>query len=283
MHDERPNLFFIFTDQQRLDTLACYGNHKIHMPNLNRLAEQSVVFEEPHCTQPVCTPSRGSLMTGLWPHAHGATNNNIPLRSDVPCLTEQFSDEARAAYYTAYMGKRHLDDEIFAQHGYSQWVAIEDSYIKHYNPERDRNERSQYHHFLTDTGFRPDPNTQVFDRGYACLLSERYSKPQFLGNEASRFIRDHQHRLWILTVNFLEPHGPFFSARDDQYDPAEVDLPDNFDAVPTEDQPSFLPQDGGNGGGQWRWWQEEGEGGRPQINRRPHGFSLRLIFRPRPC
>ncbi|MBT4141012.1 MAG: sulfatase-like hydrolase/transferase, partial [Candidatus Latescibacteria bacterium] len=52
------NLVFIFTDQQRFDTLAAYGNHKIKTPNLNRLAEQSAVFEHAYVAQPVCTPSR---------------------------------------------------------------------------------------------------------------------------------------------------------------------------------------------------------------------------------
>ena len=61
----QPNLLFIFTDEQRSDTLAAYGNTRIQMPNLNRLAAQSVVFDRAYVTQPVCTPSRSTLLTGL--------------------------------------------------------------------------------------------------------------------------------------------------------------------------------------------------------------------------
>ena len=68
-----PNLLFIFTDEQRADTLAAYGNTRIHMPNLNRLASQSTVFQRAYVTQPVCTPSRSSLLTGLYPHTSGLT------------------------------------------------------------------------------------------------------------------------------------------------------------------------------------------------------------------
>jgi hypothetical protein len=81
---EKPNLLFIWTDQQRADTMKVYGNHKIDVPNFNKLAGQSIVFENAYVTQPVCTPSRSSVMTGLWPHTNGCTENNIPLRSDTP-------------------------------------------------------------------------------------------------------------------------------------------------------------------------------------------------------
>jgi len=59
--------------------MAAYGNTKIHAPNLNKLAGESVVFQKAYVTQPVCTPNRSAVMTGLWPHTSGCTENNIPL------------------------------------------------------------------------------------------------------------------------------------------------------------------------------------------------------------
>jgi arylsulfatase A-like enzyme len=243
MTRRRPNLLFLFTDQQRLDTLACYGNDKIQMPNLNRFADEAVVFDQPHCTQPVCTPSRGSLMTGLWPHTHGAVSNNVPLRPEARCLPELLPAETRAAYRTAYMGKWHLGDEIFQQHGFDEWISIEDGYYPHYGPERDLSSRSSYHHFLVESGFapaRPCGGFTGFSRTFAAQMAERYGKPHFLGSQASAFIRRNAGRPWLLTVNFLEPHTPNQSCRDTQYDPADVDLPDNFHDLPTGAQPAFL-------------------------------------------
>ena len=133
--ERRPNLLFLWTDEQRHDTMAVYGNRKIHTPNLNKLAAESFVFEKAYVTQPVCTPSRSSVMTGLWPHINGCTANNIPLPEDTPCFHELLDDQS---YRTAYMGKWHLGDEIFPQHGFEEWVSMEDGYTSHYRPGRDR-------------------------------------------------------------------------------------------------------------------------------------------------
>ncbi len=228
-----PNLLFIFTDEQRADTMAAYGNRKIHMPNLDRLASQSCVFEHPYVTQPVCTPSRSSILTGLYPHTTGCTENNIPLRTETPCLPEMLSSRD---YVTAYHGKWHLGDEIFAQHGFQEWVSIEDFYMRYYSEGRDRSARSSYHHWLLANGFAP-ADGETFTRNEASRLPEEFGKPAFLAREASRFIRENSRRPFALFVNFLEPHMPFFGPRDDQYDPASIPLPPNFSAFPSEDQP----------------------------------------------
>jgi arylsulfatase A-like enzyme len=228
-----PNLLFLFTDEQRFDTLGAYGNPRIHTPNLNRLAEQSCVFDRAYVTQPVCTPSRSTILTGLYPHTTGCTENNVPLAPEVPCLPEML----RGDHLTAYFGKWHLGDEIFAQHGFEHWRSIEDGYAKYYQPGRDRSARSTYHHWLVENGFQP-ANGSSFGRGEAAHLPEEYGKPAYLGNEAGRFIRENADRPFALYVNFLEPHMPFFGPRDDEHDLAsEVVLPGNFGKPPTDDQP----------------------------------------------
>lgn len=68
---ERPNILVLMTDQQRFDSLGCYGAQFAHTPNLDRLAAAGAVFE--HCTvnKPICTPSRASLFTGKHLPGHG--------------------------------------------------------------------------------------------------------------------------------------------------------------------------------------------------------------------
>jgi arylsulfatase A-like enzyme len=229
----RPNLIFIFTDEQRFDTLAAYGNTHIAVPSLNRLAAQSVVFERAYVTQAVCTPSRASLLTGLYPHSHGLTENNLPLPASIPCLPEMMDT---SDYAVSYHGKWHLGDEIFAQHGFEQFVSIEDEYARYYSPGRDPNAQSSYHQFLVENGFTP-ANGRIFGREEAAHLPEEYGKPAFLAGTASQFIREHQKQPFILYVNFLEPHMPFTSPRDDQYDPERVLLPQNFNQLPGLDNP----------------------------------------------
>ena len=79
---QRPNILFILTDQQRRDTLAAYGNDWIEAPNINGLARRSTVFDNAYVTQPVCTPSRASIMTGMYPQSTGLIGNGIHLRDE---------------------------------------------------------------------------------------------------------------------------------------------------------------------------------------------------------
>ena len=68
----RPkNVLLLWSDQQRPDTIGAYGNDRIHTPSLDGLARGGALFEQAYCTQPVCTPSRASALTGLYPHTHG--------------------------------------------------------------------------------------------------------------------------------------------------------------------------------------------------------------------
>jgi len=231
-----PNLLFLYTDEQAHDTLSCYGNDWIEMPNLNALAEESTVFERAYVTQPVCTPSRSTLMTGQWPHTNGCIRNNVPLRKETPCLPE-FLPEGR--YVTGHFGKWHLGDEIFRQHGFDEWRNYEDMYLPHYGPDRDRAQRSEYHHYLLGQGYKPeDPKRNVFGRGFCARLPEEHGKPAWVAGQAVDFIERHAERPFALCVNFLEPHMPFFGPRDGQYDPESIPLPANHRALPDDSMPA---------------------------------------------
>ncbi|HDS74929.1 MAG TPA: hypothetical protein ENN56_05230 [Firmicutes bacterium] len=235
---DRPNLLFIFTDEQRFDTLAAYGNSRIDMPNLNRLAERSTVFERTYDTQPVCTPARSSIMTGLTPHTNGCVRNNIPLDLNVPTIAEMVPTDGTDGYFTAYHGKWHLGDEIFAQHGFREWISIEDMYRSHYREGRDRTLRSDYHHWLVERGIEPEDGS-TFTRYETAKLAEEFSKPAFLAENATRFFRERSGdgKPFLLYVNFLEPHTPFFGPRNNQYPPEDVLIPPNFGNPPNAKQP----------------------------------------------
>lgn len=118
----KRNLIVFLTDQQRADTMACYGNSKVHAPNLNKLASQSIVFDRTYVTQPVCTPSRASLMTGLWPHSTGCTSNGATLASEFRVLPQLLQDRH---YRTGYMGKWHLGKEGPTQRGFETFVSTQ--------------------------------------------------------------------------------------------------------------------------------------------------------------
>ena len=118
----KPNLILFLPDQQRADTIACYGGRKVHASNLNKLAAESVVFERAYVTHPVCTPSRSSLMTGTWPHINGCTRNSVPLDRRFRSFADLIDDKD---YRTAYMGKWHLGDDGPARRGFHKWISTE--------------------------------------------------------------------------------------------------------------------------------------------------------------
>jgi arylsulfatase A-like enzyme len=72
----RPNLIFILTDDQRRDTLGCYGNTFIRTPNLDRLAAEGVLFENAAVTSAICTPSRACYFLGQYERRHGINFNS---------------------------------------------------------------------------------------------------------------------------------------------------------------------------------------------------------------
>lgn len=221
----KPNLLFILTDQQRADTMAVYGNHKIHAPNFNKLAKESIVFRNAYVSQPVCTPSRCTILTGRWPHTTGLTENNIALPKNFATFPEILDDPD---YRTAYMGKWHLGDEVFAQRGFEQWESIEDIYSDYFGEDRDPVARSTYHHFLCSLGYEPDKSDDKFSREFASRLPIHRCKPKFLEMKACDFLRRHRNEHFILYVSFLEPHPPFFGPLNDEHSPEEIELPINF-------------------------------------------------------
>ena len=233
---DQPNLLFLWTDQQAVNTLGAYGNDQIETPNLDRLATQSTCFENAYVSQPVCTPARGTVMTGQYPHMTGVTANNTPLAVNDACLPElgDFDD-----YRTCWIGKWHLGDEIFAQHGFDEWIATEDGYHPFYGEDRDKTRRSAYHEYLLEQGYEPDVTDEGhdhFSRGFAARLPEEHSKPAFMANRAIEFIEDCGDDPFMLFAMFLEPHPPYTSPRDDQYDPKDMPLPPNFSHDGMDDQ-----------------------------------------------
>jgi arylsulfatase A-like enzyme len=75
MVPQRPNILLLMTDQQRPDSLGCYGDPVAITPNLDRLAAEGVLFENCYVQNPLCCPSRYSILTGRYPHAHRVIAN----------------------------------------------------------------------------------------------------------------------------------------------------------------------------------------------------------------
>ncbi|MBD3185609.1 sulfatase-like hydrolase/transferase [Candidatus Bathyarchaeota archaeon] len=100
-----PNIMFIFSDQQRHDSLGCYGQSLPVSPNLDRMAQQGIMFRNAFTPQPVCGPARACLQTGLYATETGCFRNGIALPLDADTIARRLS---KAGYEVGYIGKWHL-------------------------------------------------------------------------------------------------------------------------------------------------------------------------------
>lgn len=216
----KPNLVLFLPDQQRADTIACYGGVKVHAPNLNKLASESVVFERAYVTHPVCTPSRSSLMTGTWPHINGCTRNSVPLDRRFRVFPELMQDRD---YRAAYVGKWHLGEEGPAGRGFDEWISTDD--------------HCDYTKFLVSQGITPDKTNGRFSEVAISNLPLELSRPKFLEKHACEFIEKHRHEPFILVVGFVEPHSPYNGPLNNENPLGDVDLDVTATLPETEDIP----------------------------------------------
>lgn len=103
----KPNVLFILCDDLRPDALGCYGSKHVKTPHIDRLANEGVRFANTFCTTSLCSPSRASILGGLYAHTHGVTNNFTEYPADMPSFPGLLHD---AGYATAYFGKYHMGE-----------------------------------------------------------------------------------------------------------------------------------------------------------------------------
>ena len=104
-----PNILYIFTDQQSASAMSCSGNDELSTPAMDRLAANGLRFDRAYCTQPLCTPCRGSMFTGLMPHQCGTPSNGMSIKEE---LRDQELGNllAQAGYDCIYGGKWHVPE-----------------------------------------------------------------------------------------------------------------------------------------------------------------------------
>ncbi len=234
--ETQPNLVFILTDEQRYDTSFHYGNKKIITPNLNKLGDEGVVFERAYVAQPVCSPNRSSIMTGLYPHQTGVTQNKIPLDERISTFPELIGDPS---YQTAYIGKWHLGKELDPSHGFENRISIEDLYhIKEDAIAGIANRYSDYHNWLVKKGFKPDSKKRgTFSRAFCTELPYEFTKSSFIENKAIEFLDQNKENQFILYLGFLEPHTPVNGPFNNLHDINDVELDETYGKFIPKNEP----------------------------------------------
>jgi arylsulfatase A-like enzyme len=102
--EQRPNIIFILTDDQRWDAMHCAGNDIIFTPNMDRLASDGIRFPNAFVTTPICAASRASILTGLYERTHAYTFTKPPIKPDLLKETYPYLLK-KSGYHTGFIGK----------------------------------------------------------------------------------------------------------------------------------------------------------------------------------
>lgn len=211
---QRPNVLVVLTDDQRADAIGLGGSKYLKTPNIDRLGKEGVYFRNMFCTTSLCSPSRASILSGLYAHTHGVTNNF----TEYPTGFKSFPMVLQAAGYdTAYIGKWHMGEENDEPRPGFNWFVTHKGQGKYFDTEFNINGQRRevmkgyYTHVVTDMAEQ-------------WLRRSRDGKP------------------WLLMVGHKAPHSFYFPEPkyEHLFDGVRVPYPET--AFMLDDKPDWIRQ-----------------------------------------
>ncbi len=220
---EKPNILWYCTDQQRYDTINALGNKYINTPKLNEFLKSSVGFTQAYVQSPVCTPSRASFLTGRYPASHHVNRNgNEEFPNHETLVTKIFAD---SGYRCGLVGKLHLAGaektrEKRCNDGYSYY-----QWSHHPYPDIEGNLYTDW--LANEKGQNVEELFNSITGSYGVGLPEELHQTTWCSEKAIDFITEKRSEPWLLSVNPFSPHptfhppGPYL----DHYIPSEMPSP----------------------------------------------------------
>jgi len=171
-------ILYLDIDTLRPDHLGCYGYPRDTSPNIDRLAAEGARFANAFCTTSLCSPSRASYLSGLYPHAHGIVNNFTDYPKDLPSFPRLLRE---AGWETGYIGKWHMgEDDDSPRPGFDFWMSHKG--------------QGQY----TDTEFNVDGARRVVPGYYTHVVTDA----------AVDWLKRPREKPFCLVLGHKAPHSP---------------------------------------------------------------------------
>lgn len=239
MSSSPPHIVLITADQLRKDALGCYGGLAVETPSLDRLAAASTTFEQAYAVSPWCMPSRCSLVTGLYPHNHGAYSNFRDCRLD-PGLPNLYSVLRSTGYVTAHTGKCHYAPVPYGEPQPDRTLSYETfrDYYQGLGIDQLRLQDGKqvsvwfsddYSLELDAAGYLPAYRDAIWNRDYQKVFPfpgpAKWHPDSWTGRKAAELIDDHVgDNPLFLWLSFSGPHFPFDAPDEylDRVDPERV-------------------------------------------------------------
>jgi N-acetylglucosamine-6-sulfatase len=212
---KQPNVLFILTDDQRADCLGVAGHPYLKTPHLDKLANEGAFFPNAFCTTSLCSPSRASILSGLYAHTHGVSNNFTEYPQEMHSFPHQLQ---KSGYETAYIGKYHMG-------------------------ENNDNQRPGFDYFVThkgqgkywDTEFRINGgDTKVVPGYYTSVVT----------NMAKDWLKDRtkKDRPFCLMLGHKAPHSFYFPDKKYEHTFDQVTINYPATSIMLKDKPAWITQ-----------------------------------------
>jgi arylsulfatase A-like enzyme len=208
----RPNILFILLDDLRSDALGYAGHPYVKTPNIDRIAHEGVNFKNAFCTTSLCSPSRASLLSGVYAHKHGVTNNFTEFPNNLANFPSELHNHG---YTTAYVGKYHMGEGNDAP-------------------------RPGFDYFVTHKGQGKYFGTEFNMNGERREVKDGYYTTVVTDIALDWLQRDHAGKPWMMILGHKAPHS--FYTPEPKYAHAfdDVDVAYPQSAFSLDDKPDWI-------------------------------------------
>jgi choline-sulfatase len=221
--DEKLNVLLIISDQHHRKVCGFAGNRRIRTPNIDRIAAQGVRFEHAYCQEPICGPSRTSLLTGTHPHTCNAFSHHSScvLPEHLPTLGSVFRE---AGYRTGAIGKVHVRGEDKTRRD----LGFDDRALRYYTYDmRDYKDMIGEENVKLYAAYGVGAAGKYNPKNEPSPLAEELMYDHLVTNLCLEFLEKNRANPFFLWMGLEKPHPQWYAPRQfhEMYDPADMELP----------------------------------------------------------